>query len=66
VFWIHGGGNTIGDARVYDGSRLAATQGVVFVTTHYRLGAFGWFAHPALRGEGTSADDRSGNFGTLD
>jgi para-nitrobenzyl esterase len=66
MFWIHGGGNTIGDAHVYDASHLAATQGVVVVTTHYRLGAFGWFAHPALRGEGTSADDRSGNFGTLD
>jgi para-nitrobenzyl esterase len=66
MFWIHGGGNTIGDAHVYDASHLAAMQGVVVVTTHYRLGAFGWFAHPALRGEGTSADDRSGNFGTLD
>jgi len=66
MFWIHGGGNTIGDAHLYDASRLAATQGVVVVTTHYRLGAFGWFAHPALAGEGTSADDRSGNFGTLD
>ena len=32
------------------------------VTIHYRLGAFGWFSHPALRGETTSADDRSGNY----
>jgi para-nitrobenzyl esterase len=66
MLWIHGGGNTIGDAHLYDASRLAATQGVVVVTTHYRLGAFGWFAHPALRGPGTSTEDRSGNFGTLD
>jgi para-nitrobenzyl esterase len=32
---------------------------------NYRLGPFGWFTLPALR-EGASADDASGNFGTLD
>ena len=32
----------------------------------YRLGVFGWFSHPSLRGEGATADDRSGSYGTLD
>jgi para-nitrobenzyl esterase len=64
MFWIHGGGNSIGDASFYDGSRLATERNVVVVTTHYRLGPFGWLRHPALGGE--TADDRSGNYGTLD
>jgi para-nitrobenzyl esterase len=66
MMWIHGGGNTIGDARLYDGSTLATTRDVIVVTVHYRLGVFGWFSHPALRGEGTSPDDASGNYATLD
>ncbi len=66
MFWIHGGGNTIGSANVYDGSRLAVGQNVVVVTMNYRLGVFGWFAHRALRSGDTSPQDRSGNFGTLD
>jgi para-nitrobenzyl esterase len=66
MVWIHGGGNTIGDARFYDGSRLAVTHQLVVVTVQYRLGVFGWFAHPALPGEGATPEDRSGNFGTLD
>jgi len=64
LFWIHGGGNSIGDAHRYDGSRLATEHRVIVVTTHYRLGPFGWLRHPALAGE--DADDRSGNYGTLD
>jgi len=66
MLWIHGGGNSIGEAGFYDGGNLAATQHVVVVTTNYRLGPFGWFRHAALRGDGTSAADRSGNYGTLD
>jgi para-nitrobenzyl esterase len=66
MFWIHGGGNTIGTASFYDGGNLATTGNVVVVTTNYRLGPFGWFRHAALTGEGTSAADRSGNYGTLD
>jgi para-nitrobenzyl esterase len=60
MFWIHGGGNTIGAASFYDGSALASQQNVVVVTTNYRLGALGWFRHAALRSEcapaGRSAD----------
>jgi para-nitrobenzyl esterase len=66
MLWIHGGGNSIGRAGFYDGGNLAATQDVVVVAINYRLGPFGWFRHAALRGEGTSAAERSGNFGTLD
>ncbi|MGD0948679.1 MAG: carboxylesterase family protein [Candidatus Binatia bacterium] len=66
MVWIHGGGNTIGEAGFYDGGNLAVTHRVVVVTTNYRLGPFGWFRHAALNGEGTSDIDHSGNFGTLD
>jgi para-nitrobenzyl esterase len=66
MVWIHGGGNVVGGARFYHGGNLAARQQVVVVALNYRLGPLGWFSHPALRGEGTSASDRSGNFGTLD
>ncbi len=66
MVWIHGGGNSIGDASPYDGSTLAIQGGVIVVTVHYRLGFFGWFSHSALRPEGTSLDDASGNYGTLD
>ncbi|MBC3767095.1 carboxylesterase/lipase family protein [Neptunicella marina] len=49
VLWIHGGGYVNGGASpaVYDGSEFAR-QGVVFVSFNYRLGRFGFFAHPAL------------------
>ncbi len=66
MLWIHGGGNTIGHAGFYDPSALATAQKLVVVTVNYRVGPFGWFRHPALRGEGTSELDASGNFGTLD
>jgi len=66
MLWIHGGGNSIGRAGFYDGGHLAATHDVVVVAINYRLGPFGWFRHAALRGGGSSAAERSGNFGTLD
>jgi para-nitrobenzyl esterase len=52
MVWIHGGGfvNGSGTAALYDGSALAR-QGVVVVTINYRLGRFGFFAHPALTAE---------------
>ncbi len=64
MFWIHGGGNSIGHAGGFLGARLATAHNLVVVTTNYRLGVFGWFNHPALR-TGDPGDD-SGNFGTLD
>src|SRR5579884_226571 len=65
MVWIYGGGFTSGSASVpnYDGEHLAA-KGAVVVTFNYRLGAFGFFAHPEL----TKESDRRGaaNFGMLD
>jgi para-nitrobenzyl esterase len=66
MFWIHGGGNIMGSAQTYDGSRLASSQKVVVVSLNYRLGLLGWFRHAALRPQGASAADQSGNYGTLD
>ncbi|MFT4809122.1 MAG: para-nitrobenzyl esterase [Paraglaciecola sp.] len=66
MFWIHGGGNSIGTANTYPGHRLAGGENVVLVTINYRLGLLGWMSHPALRGEGRSASDASGNYGNLD
>src|SRR5262245_43022326 len=67
MVWIHGGGNSVGDAHLYDGGYLAASQNVIVVAVQYRLGPFGWLRHAALRADaGATAADQSGNFGTLD
>ncbi len=65
MVWIHGGGNVVGDASLYDGSRLAQENDVLVVALQYRLGPFGWFRHKALR-DGADAQSASGNFGALD
>jgi para-nitrobenzyl esterase len=63
--YIHGGAYTSGsgDVSLYDGEALAA-RGVVVVTINYRLGVFGFFAHPDLTRE--SPEHASGNYGLLD
>ena len=66
MVWIHGGGNSVGHGGFYDGSNLASTENVVVLTLNYRLGPLGFFRHAALRGEGTTAAERSGNYATLD
>jgi para-nitrobenzyl esterase len=65
MVWIHGGALTrgSGSAPTYDGEALAR-KGVVLVTINYRLGVFGFFAHPALTKE--SDRNSSGNYGILD
>lgn len=65
MVWIHGGGFTGGAAAVpvYDGAAYAE-KGVVFVSINYRLGVFGFLAHPALTAE--SPYQASGNYGLLD
>jgi para-nitrobenzyl esterase len=64
--WIHGGGNVDGTANDYDGSKLA-TGGpsgtpTVVVTLNYRLGLFGFLAHPAL----DEGQELFANYGILD
>src|SRR5215471_8342504 len=65
MVWIHGGAWTRGAASIatYDGTALAK-KGVVVVTTNYRLGVFGFLAHPELTAE--SAQHASGNYAILD
>ncbi len=65
MVWIHGGGfiQGAGSRPGYDGLRLAQ-HGVVVVTINYRLGWFGFLAHPALTAE--SPLRTSGNYGLLD
>lgn len=65
IVWVHGGAFTDGSGAVplYDGRRLAA-KGAVIVTFNYRLGPFGFLAHPALSEE--SAEHASGNYGLMD
>ena len=67
MFWIHGGGNHIGEggSPLYNGANLAGAHDVVVVSFNYRLGPLGWLRHPALRGGEDPADD-SGNYGVLD
>ncbi len=63
MVWIHGGANRGGWSFEpnYQGARLAARGDVIVVTIAYRLGVFGFFGHPQLRGAAAPA-----NFGLLD
>ncbi|HET9839031.1 MAG TPA: carboxylesterase/lipase family protein [Candidatus Angelobacter sp.] len=65
MVWIHGGGFTRGysGSEAYNGENLAR-KGAVVVTINYRLGIFGFFAHPALSAE--SGHHASGNYALLD
>lgn len=65
MVWIHGGGFSIGSGSqsLFDGTHFAESD-VVLVTFNYRLGPFGFLAHPALSAE--SPDGISGNYGMLD
>ncbi|MHC4985580.1 MAG: carboxylesterase/lipase family protein, partial [Planctomycetota bacterium] len=65
MVWIHGGGfaSGSGSQSATNGTALAR-EGVVVVGINYRLGPFGFLAHPALSAE--SDDGISGNYGLLD
>jgi len=65
MVWIYGGGFQAGSASEprQDGERLAR-QGVVVVSMNYRLGIFGFLAHPELTKE--SEHGASGNYGLMD
>ena len=60
--FIHGGGLLNGSSAQADGTELTRAGGVVTVSLNYRLGQFGFMAHPAL----TAAQGESGNYGLLD
>jgi para-nitrobenzyl esterase len=65
IVWIYGGGFANGSASMplYWGDHLAR-KGVVVVTAAYRVGAFGFLAHPELTAE--SPRHASGNYGLMD
>jgi para-nitrobenzyl esterase len=63
MVFIHGGAYVSGSGidRTYDGATLAAAGRAIVVTLNYRLGPFGFLAHPALAG-----DSPTPNLGLLD
>jgi para-nitrobenzyl esterase len=65
LVYFYGGGFIAGDGSEprYDGESLAR-RGIVVVTLNYRLGLFGFFAHPELANE--SLQHAAGNYGLLD
>ncbi|MEO8551761.1 MAG: carboxylesterase family protein, partial [Kofleriaceae bacterium] len=66
MVWLHGGAFILGSGgdKYYDGSNLAK-QGVVVVSLNYRLGMFGFLAHPAFRTD-DPAFPTAGNYGLED
>ena len=65
LVYFYGGGLIAGDSSElrYDGESMAE-HGIVVVTVNYRLGAFGFLAHPELTAE--APYHTSGNYGFLD
>ncbi|SOD78766.1 carboxylesterase/lipase family protein [Spirosoma fluviale] len=65
LVYFYGGGFVAGDGSEsrYDGESMAR-KGIVALTVNYRLGVFGFFAHPDLTKE--SPNHSSGNYGYLD
>ncbi len=65
LVYFYGGGFVSGDGSEYryDGESMAK-RGIVAVTVNYRLGIFGFMAHPELTKE--SEHHFSGNYGLLD
>ncbi|OOG76774.1 carboxylesterase/lipase family protein [Algoriphagus sp. A40] len=65
LLYFYGGGFVAGDASEprYNGESMSK-KGVVVVTVNYRLGIFGFLAHPELSAE--ASYKASGNYGLLD
>ena len=61
--WIYGGSWDSGEGALYDGTSLVQTGNVIFVSFNYRLGPFGFLAHPAL---GAQTNSSYGLFGLQD
>ncbi len=66
MVWIHGGGFVSGSGSLPagNGENLSRSEHVVVVSLNYRLGVFGFLAHPELSAE--SPRRVSGNYGLLD
>jgi para-nitrobenzyl esterase len=64
IYWIYGGGFSGGStsAPMYDGTGFAK-KGVVLVSGAYRVGPFGFLAHPVLSRESGKG---SGTYGLQD
>ncbi len=64
ALWIHGGAfvNGWGSEVEFERGRNIAGAGVILVTFNYRMGIFGFFAHPEL----AARDGRAGNYGFYD
>ena len=65
MVYFYGGGFVAGDGSEprYDGENMAK-KGIVTLTVNYRLGVFGFMAHPELTSE--SPHHASSNYGYLD
>jgi para-nitrobenzyl esterase len=65
LVWIYGGGFVSGGSAcpIYDGEAMAK-KGIIFISINYRVGIFGFLAHPELSKE--SPSHTSGNYGLLD
>ncbi|MEZ5070449.1 MAG: carboxylesterase family protein [Bacteroidales bacterium] len=65
LVYFYGGGYRAGDGSEprYDGESMAR-RGIVSVTVNYRLGVFGFMAHPELTAESNHAG--SGNYALMD
>ena len=65
MVWFHGGDHTdgAGSHGAYRSTSIPG-RGCVLITVNYRLGLFGFMAHPDLGGE--VDDGRGANFGLLD
>ena len=65
LVWFYGGSFAFGSgsAEATDGAALAR-RGAIVVTANYRVGLFGFLAHPGLSAE--SPHGSSGNYGLLD
>src|SRR3954453_1727045 len=62
LVFIHGGGLLNGSSNQHEGTAIVRRDGIIVVSFNYRLGPFGFLAHPAL----TAAQGESGNYGFQD
>ena len=66
IVWLHTGAFIVTSANFpgSNGRRFAELTGAIVVAPNYRLGPFGFLAHPALAAE--DPDGSAGNYGLLD